>query len=139
MYLDLDGFKLVNDTHGHQAGDRILQGVAETLQASCRSVDLLARLGGDEFVVLLPETDRAGSEAFSGKIRQSLGNVLRDADSPLTFSAGVVTCSEPPDSVEVLIRMADAAMYRAKSRGKNTVLHDVYPTPTGNTAASALH
>jgi diguanylate cyclase (GGDEF)-like protein len=123
VYMDLDNFKLVNDTLGHQAGDRLLQSVAEELRKHCRQTDLVARMGGDEFAVLLPETDAEGSEVFAAKMRESIKEVLREYHPSLTLSAGVVTCSKIPGDTDALIRIADAAMYEAKANQKDSIVY----------------
>jgi two-component system cell cycle response regulator len=126
LLIDLDHFKLINDTHGHLAGDGVLVDVAELLQRVVRAVDVVARSGGEEFVVVLPETGGAGAEAFAERLREliegqpfvaSRGRAIR-----LTTSIGV---SSFPDfgveSVEDLLSKADQALYRAKSDGRNRV------------------
>jgi two-component system cell cycle response regulator len=126
LLIDLDHFKLINDTHGHLAGDGVLFEVAELLQRVVRAVDVVARYGGEEFVVVLPETGGAGAEAFAERLREliegqpfvaSRGRAIR-----LTTSIGV---SSFPDfgveSVEDLLSKADQALYRAKSDGRNRV------------------
>ena len=122
--LDVDFFKKVNDTWGHEAGDRVLQHVAELLTATVRDVDLPARLGGEEFVVLLPETTLRQAAEAAERIRRSLelrrvnwkGQMLS-----VTASLGVAAC---PDSTAVpaeVLGQADAALYRAKEAGRNRV------------------
>jgi diguanylate cyclase (GGDEF)-like protein len=125
-YMDLDNFKLVNDTLGHQAGDRLLQSVALALRSHCRKVDLVARMGGDEFAVLLPETDGAGSEAFSKKIQQAIREILQKWHPSLTVSVGIVSCNTMPENMDKLIQMADSAMYQVKSDQKDGIVHEHY-------------
>jgi len=122
-FMDLDNFKLVNDTFGHQAGDQLLRYVAQALRKDCRQVDLVARMGGDEFAVLLPETDCQGSEAFVEKMQKSIRKVLQKSHPSITLSAGIVTCMTMPENVDALIRLADSAMYQAKANQKDRIVH----------------
>jgi diguanylate cyclase (GGDEF)-like protein len=118
-YIDLDNFKAVNDTLGHEHGDRMLQKAAQSLRRSVRAGDVCARLGGDEFVVLLPETAAAGAETLLERLRASMAGELADASCAASVSIGAVSFITPPATVEDLVRQADAAMYEAKAAGKN--------------------
>ncbi len=130
LYVDLDGFKAVNDVHGHDAGDRLLVVVAQRLRAAVRAGDLVARLGGDEFAVLLCDRDGApGALAAAQRIEAGLRApvVLGEADVAVTASVGV-RLVEPGHDPSELLRAADAAMYRAKRRGRARVeVFDVAP------------
>lgn len=126
LLIDLDHFKLVNDTYGHMAGDDVLAAVATLLQRAVRSVDMVARYGGEEFVVVLPETGRQGAKAFAERIREKIathGFSIGDSQKiHVTTSIGVATYPSPRlDSVEDLFRAADIALYRAKGNGRNLV------------------
>lgn len=119
LLLDLDGFKDVNDTLGHSAGDELLVQVAETLRGAVRKEDCISRLGGDEFAVLLPGLEDAGAavEVAQG-LRRGLaqaGFCVRGVPINVDASIGVTTWSHDGSSVEELLRRADVAMYRAKS------------------------
>jgi diguanylate cyclase (GGDEF)-like protein len=125
---DLDYFKLVNDTYGHDAGDEALKHVAGIARESCRESDFVGRWGGDEFMFILPATPLEGGLAFAERFRTSLSHsifVPRDGRDPwkLGLSAGVAEASAvmypKPDS---LFQLADAALYRAKESGRNRVL-----------------
>ena len=120
-YLDLDNFKAVNDTLGHERGDLMLQRLAEQLRQSTRLGDVAARLGGDEFVVLLPETGPDGAGALLERLRAQLATSVADTACPISVSIGAVSFIAPPADVEALVRQADAAMYVAKAAGKNRV------------------
>ncbi|MDQ3918125.1 MAG: GGDEF domain-containing protein [Acidobacteriota bacterium] len=128
-FLDVDDFKQVNDRHGHSAGDRLLKTVADTIRRSLRAVDSVARLGGDEFAVLMPETGAAAAQVVIRRVRRRLVEAARKEGLPVTFSIGVVTWDAPPASVDEMLRAADALMYTAKRRGKNTVRHTVSNAP----------
>ena len=126
LLVDLDHFKLINDTYGHLAGDDVLIAVASLLQRAARTVDTVARYGGEEFVFVLPETGRQGALAFAERIRDRLAShrftVGARQDVRVTASIGVATYPAPGlDSVEDLFRAADAALYRAKGSGRNLV------------------
>jgi diguanylate cyclase (GGDEF)-like protein/PAS domain S-box-containing protein len=124
VFIDLDGFKHVNDTAGHQVGDALLAAIAARLSRSVRPTDLVARYGGDEFVVL---ADAIADGRDAAQLAWRLASAFRPAFSvgglsiPMTASFGVSCSSDPQDSDEDLVRQADAAMYAAKQRGTNRV------------------
>ena len=121
IVLDVDHFKRVNDTYGHEAGDAVLQRLAHTLQRRLRTSDIIARVGGEEFVALLPDTDLDGANA----IAQTLIRAFADASDPLvgtiTVSAGVACMRGGGDTDKDMLRRADAALYEAKRQGRNRV------------------
>jgi diguanylate cyclase (GGDEF)-like protein len=124
LFLDLDGFKYINDSLGHEIGDRLLRTVAGRLAAVVREGDTVARLGGDEFVVMLVDLERAEeAPAIAHDIVRTLGRPLRADDRTLhvTASLGLATFPADGDSAELLLKHADAAMYRAKAQGRNGV------------------
>ena len=126
---DLDGFKAINDSLGHPAGDELLRAVAGLLRAGRRTPDLVARYGGDEFMVLLPETDAAGAMIVSERLcytiahfpfawKQSLPTV---SSRRITLSVGLVLCPEDGTTSQALISKADQRLYEAKRQGGNRV------------------
>ncbi len=124
MFVDLDKFKNVNDTLGHEAGDILLIEVAERLRRACRATDTVARLGGDEFVVLcegLPNDEVASqtAERFAETLREPM--FIRDVEVPVSASIGLVVESGAASSSD-LLRQADQAMYRAKTSGRNQLI-----------------
>ena len=122
MFLDLDGFKPVNDQLGHLLGDKLLQEVAGRLQSCVRRSDTLSRFGGDEFALLLPEVRSPDDmAALAGKLLDSLGQpfIIDDRELSLSASIGLALYPEAGESAETLIRHADLAMYEAKRQGKN--------------------
>jgi len=122
LYIDMDGFKAVNDQFGHLFGDEILRGSARSMRAVLRGTDLLARIGGDEFAVLLPETDLIGAEHVAAKLRKALaayGSQLSPSIPSLTLSVGVGQISEEDDAIEDILARADKAQYLAKSAGRS--------------------
>jgi diguanylate cyclase (GGDEF)-like protein/PAS domain S-box-containing protein len=132
MLIDLDRFKVVNDTYGHEMGDRVLQEVARRLRATVRQVDTVARQGGDEFVVVLPELHRSSDAArVANKVLQQLAKPIILDDVPFQIGASIGISMFPPDGgdPETLLKQADAAMYRAKSSGSGG-FEFVVATPT---------
>jgi diguanylate cyclase (GGDEF)-like protein len=123
--LDVDDFKRVNDAMGHDAGDRLLREVATALRAVTREVDVVARIGGDEFAVLLPETGPEGARSAAAKIRDHLRREMRAGGWPVSFSIGVVTCLDPLERTDELLRRADRLGYEVKRSGKDSVRFEV--------------
>jgi diguanylate cyclase (GGDEF)-like protein len=120
-YLDLDGFKAVNDNHGHAAGDEVLKIVASAIRTSIRAEDEAARLGGDEFAILLTDADPDVAPRIAGRIRTGIVNHMDDYTWDVTCSLGVVTSSRAVGSTEELLRHADQLMYEVKREGKNAL------------------
>ena len=139
MFIDLDKFKLVNDVHGHTAGDALLVAMARRMSENVRASDTVARIGGDEFIVLLPEIDdAAGALQVGEKIREALGQPFdfNGVELRASCSIGIVIYPDHGASAEALARHADAAMYQAKLNGRNAVaIFD--PAAATGAAASA--
>ncbi len=125
VFMDLDGFKLVNDAYGHRAGSATLTEVAQVISRSVRESDFVARYGGDEFVLMLPETSSKRALQMAERVRERIaGHRFKGgvgADIYLTASFGVASFPEHATQAEKLIELADAAMYEAKQRDKNNV------------------
>ncbi len=125
IFLDLDGFKSINDQHGHLAGSRTLTEVGAILALAVRESDVLARYGGDEFVVVLPETPVDGALVIGERIRRSIEEhaFLREEglDARISASLGIATYPDHALTPEGLIQKADQAMYRVKERNKNGI------------------
>ena len=122
VYLDLDGFKSVNDAHGHLVGDRLLIAVAQRIKSALREGDTLARMGGDEFVAVLVDLERSDDcRPVLDRMLKAAAEPVRVGDTVLQVSAslGVTIYPDDPSNAEQLIRHADQAMYRAKQAGKN--------------------
>lgn len=125
-YIDLDGFKGINDSLGHSMGDRVLQKVSEQLWNSLRASDICARLGGDEFSVLLPETDLAGAKSFFTRLHANLCQLAEENAWPIGFSIGVAVFQPVNIELEQAISLADGLMYEIKKTGKNNVRYQVF-------------
>lgn len=125
-YIDLDNFKYVNDTFGHNAGDEVLRIVSKVLQNNLREVDFVARLSGDEFAIILPETRPQEAKIAILRIHKLLLYAMQKKEYPVTFSIGTVTFSVPPKNPDVMIKIADEVMYSVKRSGKNSVEFAVY-------------
>lgn len=125
LFIDLDGFKAVNDQHGHLLGSRALVEAAGVIRGSARETDVVARFGGDEFSVVLPDTGSEGAFAVGERVRDRLAahRFLGTAglDIHLTASVGVATLPDVAASAEELVHAADTAMYRVKDSGKNGI------------------
>jgi two-component system cell cycle response regulator len=127
MITDLDRFKSINDTHGHDGGDDVLREFARRLRKNVRGIDLACRYGGEEFVVVMPDTDGAIAEKVAERIRAEIAAqpfpIGRDGKAiEVTVSVGVSSLLKGPDTVEALMKRADLALYEAKSGGRNRVV-----------------
>lgn len=124
ILLDIDGFKRINDSFGHGAGDEVLIAVSSTCLRHCRKIDTFARYGGDEFYFLLPECTKEEAQTFAERIRSAVERIRIDYDGesiPITASLGVQAFAGAQDSLDRLLIRTDNAMYAAKQSGKNTV------------------
>lgn len=131
MY-DLDHFKRVNDTYGHDTGDDVLRAVTAVVKGNTRTVDVMARWGGEEFLVLMPQSDLAAARDAAEKLRQAIEQHRFDKAGSLTVSFGV-TEFVPQDDLNALLKRVDDALYQAKENGRNRV-----ETLTAETAAMAV-
>ena len=119
--LDVDHFKRVNDTYGHEAGDEVLHRLARALQTRLRDADVVARLGGEEFVALLPDTDLHNAQCFAQTLIAAFARAEDPVVGRITVSAGVTALRGRDDSDKDMLRRADAALYEAKRQGRNRV------------------
>ena len=127
LALDIDHFKLVNDTYGHEAGDRVLKQLANRMRAYVRDADLACRSGGEEFVIVMPEAEAAVADGVSERLRAAVAGVPFAIDDEgrsisVTISAGLAELRHPQDDLPSLLRRADAALYRAKDDGRNRII-----------------
>ena len=142
MLLDLDDFKRVNDTHGHQTGDMVLRAVAGCLRAHCRAGDEPARYGGEELAVVLADTELRHAAQLAERLREAVAALALvgpdEEPLPITVSVGVATLRETAPTKAALIAAADAALYDAKASGKNRVcLAPLRPAGAGGDASAA--
>ena len=124
VMIDIDHFKKVNDTYGHQAGDYIIEEVSAIIHSKFRSADIAFRYGGEEFIAILPSTDTFGARAAAEKIRQTIEEknfVFEGTQIPLTSSFGVAQLITGEEPAKDCIARADAALYHAKESGRNRV------------------
>ena len=129
VILDIDHFKLVNDTYGHQAGDDVLKTFAERLTKNVRGKDLACRFGGEEFIIAMPETDQELAFVVADRMRREIAAhpFLVDGGAKqigVTVSAGVSSLNGPDDSIAAMLKRADNALYVAKRNGRNQVIAD---------------
>jgi two-component system cell cycle response regulator len=115
---DLDGFKAINDTYGHAAGDQVLVAVAQALRDGTRAEDAVGRLGGEEFLILLPDADARAAAHAAERMRAAVAEV--DGPEPISASVGWTTV-DPAEAPEDAVRRADEALYAAKAAGRNRV------------------
>ena len=124
MFLDLDGFKQINDVYGHAIGDLLLRAVGKRVQECIRGIDTLARIGGDEFVLLLMEVNvKEDAIKVADKILQRIaeGFLIDNKKFLITLSVGISLYPEDGDKHQLLLEKADAAMYYVKKQGKNNL------------------
>jgi diguanylate cyclase (GGDEF)-like protein len=123
ILCDVDHFKVVNDTHGHEAGDAVLSAVARVLRTGVREVDHAARWGGEEFLLLLPETNVSGAALVANRLRDAIGELRvasKGGSLQVTMTFGVSTL-HPSESIDQAIARADKALYAGKHGGRNRV------------------
>ncbi len=123
--LDIDHFKSINDTYGHQAGDNVLQDVAKVFKSTIRKTDYAVRYGGEEFFAILPETSFAKAKELAERLRSQIANhpfpIEENKELKLTVSIGIATFPEHAKSWQDLVEVADSTMYTAKKAGRNQV------------------
>lgn len=127
LLFDIDHFKGINDTYGHEAGDDVLRDFSERLRRGVRSIDLVARYGGEEFLVVMPETDAAFAATVAERLRRDVESLAFTANAealslPVTVSIGIAEWRGVDDTAEALVRRADQALYAAKRSGRNRVV-----------------
>ena len=130
LLIDLDLLKAVNDRFGHQAGDRVIRTVADTIRNTCREIDFAARYGGEEFVVILPATDLSGAVLVAERILKNIELTDTGIDAIVTASIGLANDPVNATTGDDLIRVADQALYVAKDGGRNQIAHFKYQFTT---------
>ncbi|HSO13496.1 MAG TPA: GGDEF domain-containing protein [Anaerolineales bacterium] len=126
VYIDLDNFKIINDTLGYTVGDLVLKSVVDAIQAQIRNTDFLARLGGDEFAVLLTNIDQEQAKLIVQRLHSSLTEKMETNNWEITFSIGVLTVLSMPESVDKLVSLTDTLMYEVKASGKNAAKYSIF-------------
>jgi diguanylate cyclase (GGDEF)-like protein len=124
IMMDIDHFKLVNDTYGHQCGDYVLKNLAGIMQAKSRDINVVGRFGGEEFIILGPISDMKSSVFFAERIRSTVEEtnfVWEDKEFKITISAGVCVWNSNIKDAKTMIKLADEALYAAKNSGRNQV------------------
>jgi two-component system cell cycle response regulator len=129
LIMDIDHFKSVNDTYGHDIGDEVLRDFAGRISANVRGIDLACRYGGEEFVVVMPDTDTSFAYTVAERLRKSVEEtpfvISRDPGKlKVTISIGIADSAGKTDSADALLHRADQALYRAKREGRNRVIAD---------------
>jgi diguanylate cyclase (GGDEF)-like protein len=119
VMVDLDRFKKINDTYGHDAGDRALKTISQFFQKNIRDIDAIGRYGGEEFVMLIPDADKKAAFCLAERLRKELAKVKLEDLPPITISLGIATYPSDGTDIDELIKKADAAMYEAKRKGRN--------------------
>jgi diguanylate cyclase (GGDEF)-like protein len=123
VMIDLDHFKQINDTQGHDAGDQALQFIAKALQAAVRVGDVVGRYGGEEFCVLMNHADHAAASAFDRRMRKQLAEAATgELGFQLSYSAGIAMRTSSHDTLEAMLKRADATLYSAKAQGRSRTL-----------------
>ncbi|MBN1523137.1 MAG: GGDEF domain-containing protein [Spirochaetales bacterium] len=122
-YIDVDNFKKINDTMGHDAGDELLREIVRTIKKNIRKYDILGRFGGDEFVVFFSIENAKSALTAVRKVFNALKNQTKELHMGVSFSIGMVTTKEIPGDIETLIKKADEFMYTVKHSGKNRIFH----------------
>jgi diguanylate cyclase (GGDEF)-like protein len=136
VYLDVDDFKAVNDTHGHARGDRLLELAGRTLRAGIRRADTAARLGGDEFALILPDTDERGARHVVQELSRKLQEALAKGGFRVSCSLGAMTFTDPTVSPADAVAAADVLMYEVKRKGKGAVGFGVQGATVGPQATA---
>jgi diguanylate cyclase (GGDEF)-like protein len=121
LFMDIDSFKTINDTYGHDTGDQVLRHVATVLKHTLRESDFVARYGGEEFLAVLPETNAEGALRLAETVRQTVFRHSFPVAERVTVSVGVAMATDQDKNEEVAVRRADAALYQAKADGRNAV------------------
>lgn len=125
LMIDIDHFKLVNDSRGHAAGDEVLKQVAASLHSGLRSIDVIGRLGGEEFAILLPSIDLEGAAMVAERLRRAVATLAPTVEGealPVTISIGVAELAADMRGLDALLKVADSALYEAKQSGRNRVV-----------------
>jgi diguanylate cyclase (GGDEF)-like protein len=136
LMVDIDHFKLVNDTYGHDGGDEVLKFFAQLLNQTLRQPDLVARFGGEEFLIVLPDTDLTGAQTMAERLLQTLHNSMLEYGGRsfgVTCSMGVAAWRGPEENFSTLLVRADLLLYQAKQQGRDRYVSEYCRTPSLHT------
>lgn len=125
ILFDIDNFKTINDTYGHQVGDEVLQKLSDILRHICRETDIIVRYGGEEFIIILPNTSEEETVSLAGRIKNTVEETVFESNSEkisFTLSGGIASYPINASTAKALLNAADTALYEAKSSGKNKIL-----------------
>lgn len=125
-FIDLDNFKVINDTFGHTFGDKMLKTIAGNMENYLRKTDIVSRISGDEFAVLLPETGSDEAKIAISNLFHKINNEMQVKKWPVTFSVGVLTSTAPNVSADKILKAVDKLMYIVKNNGKNNIKYATY-------------
>ena len=131
LYFDIDDFKNLNHSKGHEYGDKALQALVSALKSNTRQTDILCRIGSDEFAVLFPELDYLGAESAMAKLQKEVYKFLEKKGFTITLSMGVVTYQKAKENPVEMLNQADHLRYQIKREGKNGIRHEVWPHSNG--------
>ncbi len=133
IFFDIDYFKMINDTYGHHAGDKVLSAITQRVGEMLRKPDLFARYGGEEFVIILPETSIKQGLTVASKLREEVASTIfeyEDKRVPVTISVGITEARTTDRQFQTIVDRADNYMYTAKERGRNQVVSDLDIKPS---------
>jgi diguanylate cyclase (GGDEF)-like protein len=119
--LDIDHFKNVNDTYGHDVGDKVIKNIVDIVKKNIRNIDIFVRWGGEEFIILCPETDSLSAATLAQKLRSAIDDASFDKVGNITCSFGVASFKDN-ESKDSFIKRSDSALYKAKDEGRNRVV-----------------
>jgi diguanylate cyclase (GGDEF)-like protein len=122
VMADIDRFKKINDTYGHDVGDKVLQTIGKFFQKNIRDVDIIARYGGEEFILMIPEADREAAFCMAERLREKFSEIDLGELPNITISLGIAAYPDDGTDIEDLLKKADAAMYAAKQAGRNKAM-----------------
>lgn len=126
VFMDCDNFKAINDTFGHNTGNKLLHEVAQSIKQNLRAYDKAGRMGGDEFIIYLSEANETEAQEVIKRVLNRLNFLMQENAWKVTFSVGIATFHTIPESLDSIIKTADELMYKAKHQGKNMVIHKSY-------------
>jgi len=124
LIIDIDHFKVINDTYGHDMGDKVIKVIAKLMQENTRTIDYIGRIGGEEFAILMPNTDMEAAYQISDRLRENISKykiLLNNKNVSITVSIGLSYLTHEDKNIHTLLKRADTALYEAKDNGRNQV------------------